>query len=162
MIFIGLGSNLGNRIENLELSLKKMQQAGVRVKRVSPIYQSKAWGFTDQEDFYNAVVEVEFDGSPYHLLAILNGIEGDMGRVRTLKWGPRTIDLDILEFNGEVMESDNLIIPHPLYTQRSFVLCPLSDLEPSWIPTGESRSIADFLEKLDRPRPQKLQETLFP
>lgn len=160
MIFIGLGSNLGDRIENLELSLKKMSQTGIEIKRISPIYQSKAWGFTDQADFYNAVVEVGFSGSPHHLLAILNSIEGDLGRVRTLKWGPRTIDLDIIEFDGTILNSETLVLPHPLYMHRNFVLCPLKDLEPHWVPSGEKMDITAFLNKLDSPLPVKLAHTL--
>ncbi|MCI4670185.1 MAG: 2-amino-4-hydroxy-6-hydroxymethyldihydropteridine diphosphokinase [Bacteroidia bacterium] len=147
-------------MDNLNISLQKMSQAGIQVSRLSPVYKSKAWGFTEQEDFLNAVAEVSFSGSAHHLLAVLNGVEGDMGRVRTLKWGPRTIDLDIIEFNGQVLESETLVLPHPLYTQRGFVLLPFKDLEPNWIPSGDSKSIGEYIDQIRGELPERISEPL--
>jgi len=160
MIFIGLGSNLGNRKQNLETALSQMKEKAILPLRCSSIYESKAWGLIDQNDFYNAVVEVEFDGPPDKLLDKLQEIEDDMGRVRSVKWGPRIIDLDIIEFHRRIERSERLVLPHPLYTQRGFVLYPLRELEPSWITTGEEESIDIWIQKLDEEAPKALGFTL--
>ncbi|MEO0897052.1 MAG: 2-amino-4-hydroxy-6-hydroxymethyldihydropteridine diphosphokinase [Bacteroidota bacterium] len=156
MIFIGLGSNLGNRTQNITDSLVMLQNRGVGIIRTSSLYESKAWGETDQGDFLNAVAELSFEGNSKELLYILQGIEEDMGRVRTKKWGPRIIDLDILEFKRETMQTKVLMLPHPLYTHRGFVLYPFMELEPNWIPTSSDKPLPYFAESLKEDPPVKV------
>jgi 2-amino-4-hydroxy-6-hydroxymethyldihydropteridine diphosphokinase len=133
MIFLGLGSNLGDKRASLDTALAMLHLRGVRVLRVSPYLETAPWGVTDQDWFVNAVAEVTFSGSPEELLAICQAVELQLGRERLLKWGPRTIDIDLIEFNGEIRVSATLTLPHPLYRERDFVMLPLRQLEPDWV-----------------------------
>jgi 2-amino-4-hydroxy-6-hydroxymethyldihydropteridine diphosphokinase len=135
MIFLGLGSNLGDKKGNLEQALDLLAQEKVRIVRTSSFYETQPWGNLAQDPFLNMVAEVSFEGNPLDLLDIILGIEQKMGRVRMEKWGPRIIDIDILEFNRITLQTPNLTIPHPYYPERDFVMIPLRELEPDWIPT---------------------------
>ena len=133
MIFLGLGSNLGDKTANLQMALQKLGEKGVAVLRISTILETPPWGFTEQDSFMNLVAEVSFDGTPESLLSILLGIENEMGRVREMKWGPRLIDLDILDFHRQIVQTETLSLPHPHYHERDFVMIPLRELEPDWV-----------------------------
>ena len=133
MIFLGLGSNLGDKTANLQMALQKLGEKGVAVLRISTILETPPWGFTEQDSFMNLVAEVGFDGTPESLLSILLGIENEMGRVREIKWGPRLIDLDILDFHRQIVQTETLSLPHPHYHERDFVMIPLRELEPDWV-----------------------------
>lgn len=132
MIFLGLGSNLGHKRSYLDTALAMLHLRGVEVLRVSPYLETAPWGVTEQDWFVNAVAEVAFSGSPEELLAICQAVELQLGRERLLRWGPRTIDIDVLEFHGETRDSATLTLPHPLYRERDFVMVPLRQLEPDW------------------------------
>lgn len=149
MIFLGLGSNIGDRIDNLKKSIVEMERKGIRLIRCSSFYQTPAWGITDQEDFINAVCEVAYDGTAQSLLSRLLEIEQNMGRIRQYKWGPRLVDLDILEFHRQEINQPHLRIPHPYYPQRAFVLLPFKELEADWIPTAGRESISQLVNTLD-------------
>ncbi|MEO0469520.1 MAG: 2-amino-4-hydroxy-6-hydroxymethyldihydropteridine diphosphokinase [Bacteroidota bacterium] len=148
MIFIGLGSNQGDPVEHLVRAIRSMPEKGVIPIRLSSLYHTPAWGIKDQSDFANAVAEVSFEGSAEALLDILLEIEQDMGRTRIQKWGPRLIDLDILEFRRFQIQSERLQIPHPWYHRRAFVMVPLQELEPDWIPTAQHKSLTQLLSLL--------------
>ncbi|MEM7658017.1 MAG: 2-amino-4-hydroxy-6-hydroxymethyldihydropteridine diphosphokinase [Bacteroidota bacterium] len=148
MILLGIGSNLGNRENNLREAIDAFPAKGIKVLRCSHWYESPAWGITDQPGFLNGVLEVAFDGTPEELLTHLLAIEEEMGRVRTLKWGPRLIDLDILECNRVQMQTERLTLPHPFYQERAFVLVPLAELEPDWVPTAGEFPISALIEAL--------------
>lgn len=124
-----MGSNLGDRVKNLETALSKLSENFQLIKS-SRIYESLAVGITDQPDFLNSVAEfkIPMDSSPEDCLKILLTIETDMGRVRTQKWGPRIIDLDIIFWGNQELISDTLKIPHPYWCERSFVVQPLREL----------------------------------
>lgn len=126
-VFIGAGSNLGDREENLSLASQLLPPA-VSILRTSPIYQTQPWGYSDQPDFYNLVLETQTTLPPQSLLSYLKTIERKMGREETFRYGPRMIDLDILLYDDLCYQSDNLTIPHPQMINRRFVLQPLSDL----------------------------------
>lgn len=128
--WIALGSNMGERKELLSEAIKAMQDAGLLVKKESSLYETKAWGKTDQPDFLNQVIEVETFEEPEDLLLLLQKIERNMGRVRHEHWGPRPIDLDILMIDSLVLYSDTLKVPHPYMEERAFVLDPLSEIAP--------------------------------
>ncbi|MEM7371281.1 MAG: 2-amino-4-hydroxy-6-hydroxymethyldihydropteridine diphosphokinase [Bacteroidota bacterium] len=161
MIFLGLGSNIGNKVDNLRNSIFQMEESNIHVLRCSAVYRTPAWGIEAQEDFVNAVCEVQFAGTAEELLTALLGIEQMMGRRRIMKWGPRLIDLDILEFHRQQVISEHLTLPHPYYPQRSFVLAPFQDLEPDWIPTGHSLSISTLLLEQADSDITKLSESLI-
>lgn len=127
--YIGLGSNLGDRAENLRRAVGLLEQAeGVEVGALSSFYDTAPVGYADQPRFLNAAVEIWTVLSPDRLLAVCNGIEQALKRERILRWGPRTIDLDILLYGDRVVRQENLIIPHPRMHQREFVLLPLSEI----------------------------------
>ncbi len=131
-VYLLLGSNLGKRKENLLLALRSIQHIGP-VLTVSRIYQTQAWGNTQQPDFLNQVIQIAFKNSPKELLKKILTIENDMGRVRTDKWGPRIIDIDILFAGITVVNERDLIIPHPQLQMRRFTLLPLAEIAPEFI-----------------------------
>ncbi|MBK5277572.1 MAG: 2-amino-4-hydroxy-6-hydroxymethyldihydropteridine diphosphokinase [Bacteroidia bacterium] len=131
-VFLLLGSNLGNREENLLYALNSIQHIGMVVAS-SAIYQTKAWGNTLQPDFLNQVVQIAYDKSPHQLLLEIHTLENEMGRLRSEKWGPRIIDIDILFFGQRIINEENLIIPHSGIAMRRFTLLPLSEIAPEFI-----------------------------
>jgi 2-amino-4-hydroxy-6-hydroxymethyldihydropteridine diphosphokinase len=131
LAYLGLGSNLGDRLRNLERAVAALDSApGVRVTRVSSFRVTAAFGVQDQPEFLNGVVEIETDLGPLALLAVVKGIETQLGRVPTYPWGPRVIDIDILLYDHLRWESPELTIPHPGILERSFVMEPLAELAP--------------------------------
>lgn len=148
MIFLGLGSNLGDKVRNIIAAMDHLSSADVPILRRSRLFVTPPWGVETQDEFLNIVCEVSFSGSSEQLLRVLLDTEQIMGRYRYYKWGPRLIDIDILEFNREVHATDSLKLPHPYYPQRPFVLVPFADLEPQWIPTGMMLTISQILESL--------------
>lgn len=133
-VFIGLGSNAGNRIQNLQIASEKMAALeNVKIINASSLYETSPWGKIDQEDFINQVIELETDLSARELLYKLQEIEINMGRQRQVKWGPRNIDLDILWYGDEVIDLPELKIPHPYMCERLFVLIPLQEIEAELI-----------------------------
>ena len=132
LIYIGAGTNLGNRAENLRLTAQLLPPA-VKILRTSSVYQTEPWGYKDQNPFYNLVWEAETTLPPASLLSYLKKIEKRIGRTPNFRYGPRVIDLDILLYDDESFQTDNLIIPHPQIPNRQFVLIPLCDLIPERI-----------------------------
>jgi 2-amino-4-hydroxy-6-hydroxymethyldihydropteridine diphosphokinase len=128
---IGVGSNIGDRKEYIDTAIETLNHIpSVQVLRVSPIYESEPWGYANQEKFYNAVIEVETNLTAYTLLGVCLGIEAGVGRVRSIKNGPRVLDLDLLLFEGQESMTAELTLPHPRMFERDFVLIPLRDLYP--------------------------------
>lgn len=148
MIFLGVGTNLGDKEENIRRAYMHLEEAGVNILRKSSIYSSKAWGIRNQASFLNSVIEVEFTGTPLALLDICLSVETKMGRERIVKWGPRLIDLDIIDFDRISWKTGKLILPHAFYTERSFVLTPLAELEPDWVDVESGKSIQYYLEQI--------------
>ncbi len=129
--FISLGSNLGDRRENLKKALEYMEaHPEITIEKVSSFIESKPVGGPPQGDYLNGVVKINTTLSPYELLSTLKDIEKKLGRKRTIRFGPRTIDLDILLYRKEVIDEDTLKIPHPRMFEREFVLKPLFEIEP--------------------------------
>lgn len=128
---IGIGSNIGDRKEYIDTAIDALNHIpSVQVLRMSPIYESEPWGYANQEKFYNAVIEVETNLTAYTLLGVCLGIEAGVGRVRSIKNGPRVLDLDLLLFEGQESMTAELTLPHPRMFERDFVLIPLRDLYP--------------------------------
>ena len=126
--YVALGSNLGNREENLRNALKHLQENGVEVINTSTFIETEPYGVTDQPVFVNAVCQVETELAPLELLRLLLSIEQEMGRVRLRRWGERNIDLDLLLYEDAVLESEELTLPHPDMQNRDFVLIPLAEI----------------------------------
>ena len=126
-VFLGIGGNLGDRRESMRSAVAALRQI-IDDVRVSSLYESAAWGVTDQPAFLNAVVRGRTTMKPLELLDATQAIENNLGRVREQHWGPRLIDIDILLYGSEVIDEPRLQIPHPYLTQRGFVLRPLADL----------------------------------
>ncbi|HBM77135.1 MAG TPA: 2-amino-4-hydroxy-6-hydroxymethyldihydropteridine diphosphokinase [Verrucomicrobiales bacterium] len=150
---IALGSNLGNRISNLRAArdlLRKLTPADPADIQ-APIYCSCPVNCpADSPDFFNTVVEINYNGTPAQLLGQTQAIEAQLGRIPdTPPNSPRVIDLDILYLGEQITDSDNLVIPHPRMTQRRFVLQPLSDIRPSMTLPGDSVSVLDHLRSLN-------------
>lgn len=127
--WIGLGANLGDPPAQLRTALEQIAQLG-DLQAVSPFYRSAPMGPADQPDYCNAVCRLATTLAPIELMRQLLAIERHMGRLRGLKWGPRTIDLDLLHFEGESCETAELVLPHPGIAARNFVLVPWADLDP--------------------------------
>lgn len=132
-IFLLLGSNLGDKKTVLANAREKINQEIGPVTQTSALYETAAWGKTDQPSFYNQVVEVQSSMPPEKILKKINAIEEHLGRVRHEKWGARIIDIDILYYNTTVLESEELTIPHPGIPERRFTLIPLVELAPDFI-----------------------------
>jgi len=147
-VYIGLGSNVGNKAENLARALLLIQDIeDVHINKVSSLYQTAPWGKTDQEDFINQVIEIETEWLPLDLLHRLQDIEIKLGRQRDVRWGPRTIDLDVLLFGRETIDLEELKVPHPYLLQRLFVLIPLQEIDPELVfPDGSK--ITEVLNRL--------------
>ena len=141
---IAIGSNIGDTKANLDLALKLLREA-TDVKQVSSYYSTKPVGYTDQPDFLNAVCIIESELPAMALLAMLQGIEKVMGRERTIKWGPRTIDLDIIQYGDLISKAEELTLPHPRAHERKFVLEPWHEIEPDAILLTHGK-ISDLLQ----------------
>jgi len=149
--FIGLGSNLGNRLGNLRGAIAAIREVpGITVAAMSSVYETEPVGNREQPKFINAVIEIGCTLSPQELLAALQRIEKHMGRERQGKWQPRVIDLDIVYFNDLVLASAELTIPHPEAASRAFVLEPLAELAPDFTDPVARTTVAALLAKLDR------------
>ena len=143
---IALGSNIGDTKANLDLALALLREA-TDVQKVSNYYSTKPVGFTEQPDFLNAVCIIENELPAISLLSMLHGIEKAMGRERNLKWGPRVIDLDIIQYGELISKAEELTLPHPRAHERRFVLEPWHELEPDAILLTHGK-ISDLLARL--------------
>jgi len=141
LVYLSLGSNLGDRTENLRLAIAALAQAGVHVTRESSIYETEPVDYLEQAWFLNCVVEAETQLDPFALLHALRAIEAQMGSKKEIPKGPRLMDLDILLYGSETVATPELQIPHPRMHLRRFVLAPLAELapyltHPSWHATA--------------------------
>ena len=128
-VYLSLGSNLGRREDNLRRAIGLLRRY-VRPRRASSVYETAPWGFRQQPDFLNCVLEVTATLAPRQVLSSVKSLEREMGRQPGVRYGPRLIDVDILFYGGQTLEYPDLQIPHPRLHQRAFVLVPLGDLAP--------------------------------
>ena len=147
-VLLGLGGNLGDPVATIEAALKNLETGGVRIRRRSRWYRTAPWGVTDQPDFVNLCVAAETDLVPRALLDLVQTTEAALGRERRERWGPRTIDIDILTYGDVSLEEPGLQIPHPRITERAFVLVPLHDIAPHRVIKG--RPVRDWAADVDR------------
>ncbi len=144
-VYLSLGSNQGNRIRWLEQAVKLLQQKCGVVASVSSYYETKAWGITDQPDFINMCVCLQTELTALDLLVEIHSIETQLGRQRHIKWGPRTLDIDILFYNHDIITVGDLILPHPFLQERMFVLMPLCDIAAGYVHPVLNKTVSQLL-----------------
>jgi 2-amino-4-hydroxy-6-hydroxymethyldihydropteridine diphosphokinase len=145
-VYLGMGSNVGDRERNLAAALAQLAAPALRVLRISSTYETEPVDYTDQRWFLNLVAEAETELFPMQLLAHIVKIERALGRVRTVSKGPRTLDIDILLYGRAVIRSAKLEIPHPRMGERRFVLAPLAELAPSLRHPVTRETVREMLE----------------
>lgn len=147
--YIGVGSNIGDKIANCEKAISGILHVDRhRLLLRSSLYQTRPLGYTAQDGFVNGVIKIETDLEPHDLLRALKTIESQLGRRETFRWGPRIIDLDILFFDDEEIHTEGLDIPHPLIQERQFVLAPLAEIDRAFIHPVLKKTIQDLLQNL--------------
>ena len=128
-VYLSIGTNIGDREQNLKMAVEMLQKIeGVTILAISSIYETDPVGYLDQSSFLNVAVLIETNCSAQESLIICQSIENELGRIREIRWGPRIIDLDILLYNNDNIEVENLIVPHPRMYERAFVLVPLLEI----------------------------------
>jgi 2-amino-4-hydroxy-6-hydroxymethyldihydropteridine diphosphokinase len=148
-VFIGIGSNIGNRYKNCKSSIDRIiSDHRVEFSALSSFYRTSPVSPVRQEEFLNCVLRIRWHGSPMELLALLNQIEAAMGRVRDVPQGPRVIDLDILLIDDLIVETTELTVPHPRLHERKFTLAPILEIEPSAVHPRLGRPLKEFLDEI--------------
>lgn len=138
-VYLGIGSNQGDSEKLIRQSLLALDRIpGIKVDQTASLYRTAPWGNTQQKWFLNTVTRIKTTLQPKELLTHLQALENQMGRVRQITWGPRTIDLDILLYNEELLDYPDLIVPHPHMLERAFVMVPLAELAPELTIQGET------------------------
>jgi 2-amino-4-hydroxy-6-hydroxymethyldihydropteridine diphosphokinase len=144
-VYLSLGGNLGNTREIFERSYPMIENKVGSIIQKSSLYQTAAWGLRDQSDFINQVLLVESSLAPHEILFEIQAIEKALGRERLITWGPRTLDLDILFIDQEVIQASNLQVPHPHIQDRKFILIPLHEIAADWIHPVFKKSVKELL-----------------
>jgi dihydropteroate synthase/2-amino-4-hydroxy-6-hydroxymethyldihydropteridine diphosphokinase len=155
-VFLALGSNLGRRHSNLQQAVAALG-AFMKVETVSPVYETAPWGKTDQPDFLNVCLKAMTELDPGALLDGCKLTERKLGRVDGERWGPRLIDIDIIFYNDEILETGRLMIPHPSLAERAFVLAPLADIAPDFVHPLHNKSVSQLLGDLNDSTVQRLE-----
>jgi 2-amino-4-hydroxy-6-hydroxymethyldihydropteridine diphosphokinase len=147
-VYLALGSNLGDRSANLRTALAALPPK-VKVQTLSPIYETPPWGVTDQPAFLNMVLRGKTRLTPTNLLKYVKSLETSLGRLPTIRYGPRLIDIDILFYDDLVLDTPELILPHPRLHERAFVLVPLADLAPALVHPRLGKPVRELLRAVD-------------
>lgn len=147
-LFLATGSNLGDRQHNLHSALQAIRRIA-EVEKISSIYETEPWGYTDQPAFLNQVIAATTPLSPFEVLNSIKSMEGEIGRTPTFRYGPRVIDIDILLYDDLIVDDDRLTLPHPRMTERAFVMVPLDEIAPQHLHPVFQQTIHDLLQNMD-------------
>lgn len=147
VIFLGLGSNLGDRQKNIQMAIEYLKEK-IEVEKISKIVETEPYGYTDQPKFLNCCLMAKTELLPTDLLDFVLGVEEKMGRKRLFKWGPRNIDIDILFYDAEIINQENLKIPHPELHKREFVLLPLIEIAPNFVHPVFKKTVLELYKEL--------------
>ena len=147
IVYLGLGTNLGDRKQNINKAIGAISLK-MSISKQSSLYETTAWGYTDQPNFLNQVIQIETNLSPLRLLNFLKKTEVELGRVENFRYGPRLIDIDILFYDDLIKTTSRLQIPHPRIPERAFVLVPLNEIAPGYVHPVLKKTIAELLTKL--------------
>jgi 2-amino-4-hydroxy-6-hydroxymethyldihydropteridine diphosphokinase len=160
--YLSLGSNLGNKLRFLKEAISKIGEADkITINRVSSVYETQPVGYEEQEWFLNLVVEIKTSLVPRDLLDHVLSVEDQMGRRREIKWGSRNIDIDILLYDNQIIQSDHLTLPHPRMHERRFMLLPLAEIAPKLLHPKLKKTTEELLEDCEdksevRPASEKI------
>lgn len=158
--WLGLGSNAGDKRENLRKALQWMETE-CRLPRISSLYSTEPVGYKNQDWFLNCAVEIEVEKKPRELLSFLQSVEKRLGRTRTQKNRPRVIDIDILFYDNRTVNERGLVIPHPRLHERMFVLAPLNEIAPDVLHPVLRKTVRNLAASLQRPEQVELAETAW-
>jgi 2-amino-4-hydroxy-6-hydroxymethyldihydropteridine diphosphokinase len=156
LVYLGLGSNMGDREAMLKSALDELEAPGLRLLRVSRLYETEPIGLREQPWFLNLVAEFETELFPKQLLHRIQKVEMRLGRKRAVENGPRTIDIDILLYGDSVVKTEELEIPHPRYRERRFTLAPLAELNPGLRDPATGETMAEMLAALSGQTARKI------
>ncbi|WP_459995878.1 2-amino-4-hydroxy-6-hydroxymethyldihydropteridine diphosphokinase [Marinitoga arctica] len=156
---IALGSNVGDRLKNIKKAIELLSEH-VEIIKISNIYETEPWGYTEQENFLNACILINTKLSPKKLLETCKKIEQLLKRKHRFKWGPREIDLDILYYEDIILEEENLIIPHKYIFERDFVIVPLNDVSPNWTHPIIKKTVYEKFKEIDKSKIHIYEEEL--
>lgn len=146
-VYLALGSNVGDSRTNIAQAVKLLG-ADIKQTKQAPFYASKAVGYTGQPDFLNTAISGQTDLSPEALLEFTKQVERQVGRTASFHWGPREIDIDIILYGGQILETEKLAIPHPRFRERDFVLQPLNDLDPQMADPISGQTVQQLLARI--------------
>ncbi|MBD5586322.1 2-amino-4-hydroxy-6-hydroxymethyldihydropteridine diphosphokinase [Clostridium botulinum] len=147
-VYVAFGSNIGEKESYIKRALEKIEERGMEIIKVSSIYETEPYGVLDQDSFLNGVVKIETNLTPEDLIGELLNIEKQLDRVRERRWGPRTIDLDIIFYDDLIINEKDLVIPHKDMENREFVLKPLCDIDENFIHPVLKKSVRELYDEL--------------
>ena len=145
---LSIGSNMGDRRGYIDGALEQLEQKAGRILAVSDVIETKAYGLTEQDDFLNLAISLETELQPRQLLEVIHEIEADLDRVRIIRWGPRTIDIDIVFYEDWIIDEEDLHIPHIDFANRTFVLEPVCQIEPDLVDPRTGNTVMELLREL--------------
>ncbi len=146
-VFLGMGSNVGDREGHLTMGIRLLA-AAMHLVETSSIYETEPWGYTEQPPFLNMACHVQTDLAPLELLAVCQEVERQVGRKPTVRYGPRVLDVDVLAYGDQVIVTPDLVVPHPHMAERAFVLVPLVEIAPEWEHPVLKKSASQLLEEV--------------